>query len=92
MEEKNKTMATYRGSVVTGVIGADVHAVGNRLLSCAWSGRGFKVLNLADHGLSEGVSSTPPLRPRPTLSSSRRSTATQSLISRAYARNASSPV
>lgn len=35
-----------RGRVVTGVIGADVHVVGNRLLAAALERAGFKVINL----------------------------------------------
>ena len=33
-------------TVVTGVIGADVHAVGNRILAFALEGAGFAVVNL----------------------------------------------
>jgi methylaspartate mutase sigma subunit len=43
---KNKIMGTYKARVVTGVIGADVHVVGNRLLSLALERAGFKVVNL----------------------------------------------
>ncbi|MBC7259454.1 MAG: methylaspartate mutase subunit S [Chloroflexi bacterium] len=35
-----------KGRVVTGVIGADVHVVGNRLLAMALERAGFKVINL----------------------------------------------
>ncbi|MGB9594290.1 MAG: methylaspartate mutase subunit S [Anaerolineae bacterium] len=35
-----------KGRVVTGVIGADVHVVGNRLLAMALERAGFKVVNL----------------------------------------------
>jgi methylaspartate mutase sigma subunit len=35
-----------KGRVVTGVIGADVHVVGNRLLAAALERAGFKVVNL----------------------------------------------
>jgi methylaspartate mutase sigma subunit len=35
-----------KGRIVTGVIGADVHVVGNRLLAAALERAGFKVINL----------------------------------------------
>ena len=35
-----------RITLVLGVIGADVHAVGNRILDYAFSGAGFKVVNI----------------------------------------------
>lgn len=33
-------------TIVLGVIGADVHAVGNKILDIAFSQHGFKVVNL----------------------------------------------
>ncbi len=41
-----KHEAEPKGRVVTGVIGADVHVVGNRLLAMALERAGFKVINL----------------------------------------------
>lgn len=45
MTEKNRENSP-KGRVVTGVIGADVHVVGNRLLTMALERAGFKVVNL----------------------------------------------
>ncbi len=45
MAEENRE-STPKGRVVTGVIGADVHVVGNRLLAMALERAGFKVVNL----------------------------------------------
>ncbi|GAB4404715.1 MAG: methylaspartate mutase subunit S [Anaerolineales bacterium] len=45
MTEENRE-SLPKGRVVTGVIGADVHVVGNRLLAMALERAGFKVVNL----------------------------------------------
>lgn len=37
----------HKGTVVTGVIGADVHAVGNHILTFALKQAGYKVVNLS---------------------------------------------
>ncbi|MGI6142401.1 MAG: methylaspartate mutase subunit S [bacterium] len=37
----------YKGVIVTGVIGADVHAVGNHILTYALRQAGYKVINLS---------------------------------------------
>ena len=39
-------MAARTATVVTGVIGADVHSVGNTIVTQALASRGFKVVNL----------------------------------------------
>jgi len=44
--EDGITKPEPKGRVVTGVIGADVHVVGNRLLAAALERAGFKVINL----------------------------------------------
>lgn len=44
--EENTTEKSPKARVVTGVIGADVHVVGNRLLAAALIRAGFKVVNL----------------------------------------------
>lgn len=43
---ENESLSEPKGRIVTGVIGADVHVVGNRLLAMALERAGFKVINL----------------------------------------------
>ncbi len=44
--EKNAGGPPVKGRIVTGVIGADVHILGNRLLTAALEKAGFRVVNL----------------------------------------------
>lgn len=44
--EQTGSRNTPKGRIVTGVIGADVHVVGNRLLAAALEREGYKVVNL----------------------------------------------
>lgn len=45
-QPKNRPQGEPKGRIVAGVIGADVHVVGNRLLEAALERAGFQVVNL----------------------------------------------